>query len=52
MLAEEPIANVKSEGKEAFANGDYSYAIHCYLRVCLRSITHDVLVGVIQNVVR
>ncbi|XP_066360090.1 uncharacterized protein [Miscanthus floridulus] len=31
-LAEEPIANVKSEGKEAFANGDYSYAIHCYLR--------------------
>ncbi|CAD6343524.1 unnamed protein product [Miscanthus lutarioriparius] len=32
VLAEEPIANVKSEGKEAFANGDYGYAIHCYLR--------------------
>ena len=29
----EPIANAKSQGKEAFANGDYGNAVDCYTRV-------------------
>ncbi|CAD6267122.1 unnamed protein product [Miscanthus lutarioriparius] len=28
----EPIANAKSQGKEAFANGDYGNAVDCYTR--------------------
>ncbi|KAG0521568.1 hypothetical protein BDA96_08G172600 [Sorghum bicolor] len=28
----EPIANAKSEGREAFANGDYGYALYCFSR--------------------
>jgi len=31
----EPIANAKSEGKEAFLNGDYGYALYCFMRVSI-----------------
>jgi hypothetical protein len=31
----EPIANAKSQGKEAFANGDYGNAVDCYTGISL-----------------
>jgi len=38
----EPIANAKSDGKEAFANGDYGYAIFCFSRVSI-SLNHNTI---------
>lgn len=38
----EPIANAKSEGKEAFANGDYGYAMYCFLQVSIYIFEHTI----------